>query len=156
MWINNEDRAYIPLWFSLNTIESDAVILRESPFPYHYGSHSTCKKGKQNYQAQDVSIPLWFSLNWNVEFVVIVGCTKVSIPLWFSLNQRIQIITRSCLCFHTTMVLTQRGSDSMINSTNYSSFHTTMVLTQRRPRLLGVRTEFVSIPLWFLRNLVSR
>ena len=56
------------------------------------------------------------------------------------------------LCFHTTMVLTQRCSLCHSLQCGGGSFHTTMVLTQRLARLLCYETSLVSIPLWFLRN----
>ena len=52
----------IPLWFSLNSRLSDRPDV-VSPFPSHYGSHSTSCVQAFSPCTSCVSIPLWFSLN---------------------------------------------------------------------------------------------
>jgi len=101
----------------------------------------------------------------------------VSIPLWFLRNDLAGEIlasgkmfpyhygsyaTRGCLMnygfqkfrFHTTMVLTQRGS-IQFHSGILLGFHTTMVLTQRIEKYSRRSYPCVSIPLWFLRNYIT-
>ncbi len=41
--MNNENRAFIPLWFSRNRLCDNPNCKNEVKFPYHYGSHSTRK-----------------------------------------------------------------------------------------------------------------
>ena len=41
MWMNNEDRTFIPLWFLRNYLVYDTFYLSVYLFPYHYGSHAT-------------------------------------------------------------------------------------------------------------------
>ena len=55
------------------------------------------------------------------------------------------------ICFHTTMVLTQRFI-LLRSAIACTSFHTTMVLTQLGNALSEEGRIRVSIPLWFSRN----
>jgi len=130
----------IPLWFSRNIGKESETRLRNK-FPYHYGSHATRLQRDQATITFFVSIPLWFSRNDRKRCIPIQG-KLVSIPLWFSRNseKRYKRLSNkppfpyhygshatpigranfppTIICFHTTMVLTQRPSGYRLQGRN--------------------------------------
>ena len=152
MWMNNENRAFIPLWFLRNhgtrCTRRWYVVL-----PYHYGSHATFRRNlKRKWkvcfhttmvltQPEPPDPETLSEDSFHTTMVLTQHAGEqirrrfnmnVSIPLWFSRNagwrHRLAWGQR---CFHTTMVLTQRVRFTNFAGTYASCFHTTMVLTQR-------------------------
>ena len=152
MWMNNENRAFIPLWFLRN---------KDVEGKYKEGT--------------DVSIPLWFSRNAGItvsaagenSFHTTMVLTQrsqsgrcqmvfVLFPYHYgshATSSRIVRCHEGCGMFpyhygsHATM---RRLCD---NPNCKNGFHTTMVLTQQfRVCKRFLPEEDVSIPLWFSRN----
>ena len=114
---------------SRSTKKADPSIRLIIAFPSHYGSRSTIQICVLYAILSTVSIPLWFSLNYDLLFFW-SQARKVSIPLWFSLNlfdnyKIIELLVR----FHPTMVLAQLKPERIIE-----------LLTSRFPSHYGSRS----------------
>jgi len=148
--MNNEDRTFIPLWFSLNwnatktkmaelgfpyhygshstELEVAARLLYKA-FPYHYGSHSTWSQGRGMNLPSVVSIPLWFSLNKDV---------AVWLPIYMLFPYHYGSHSTNTVCAEMTKKLKFPY--------HYGSHSTSRRKSSYRSR------ESVSIPLWFSLN----
>ena len=120
-------------------------------FPYHYGSHAT--KASSGGRYTSLEFPYHYGSHATESFRL-VQRTSTSFHTTMVLTQpmRFRGASKKSLCFHTTMVLTQRRRFQGFRFFRFG-FHTTMVLTQ--PNQSGTRDskKYVSIPLWFSRNL---
>jgi len=124
----------IPLWFSRNIYAWATGPASRLPFPYHYGSHATRAKSQRSFHNLEM-FPYHYGSH-----------ATGSLPRNGGRVRR----------FHTTMVLTQLVGDSKHKMGEVTMFPYHYGSHATHPR--GAKhsgTRYVSIPLWFSRNLYA-